>query len=148
MLYSKHLFLAFFEKIWLLLTEQWIICSEVKALQVSLTLLFYFSIMEDHSYVNQFLQVELENRNFTPLNVTFHKEIGIHFTGKWWEHYVNTWELKVRYWKYLHVIQHEWRSHECCNTATSAVLHASIFNTWLLILKYLYYLFFLYIPKN
>ena len=27
------------------------------------------------------------------------------------------------------VLQHEWRSHECCNTATSAVLHASIFNT-------------------
>ena len=38
--------------------------------------------------------------------------------------------------------------HECCNTATSAVLHASIFNTWPLILKYLYYLIFLFIPKN
>ena len=46
------------------------------------------------------------------------------------------------------VLQHEWRSHECCNTATSAVLHASIFNTWPLILKYLYYLIFLFIPKN
>ena len=46
------------------------------------------------------------------------------------------------------VLQPEWRSHECCNTATSAVIHASIFNTWLLILKYLYYLFFLCIPKK
>ena len=46
------------------------------------------------------------------------------------------------------VLQHEWRSHECCNTATSAVLHASIFNTWPLILKYLYYLIFLFIPKK
>ena len=46
------------------------------------------------------------------------------------------------------VLQPEWRSHECCNTATSAVIHASIFNTWLLILKYLYYLFFLCFPKK
>ena len=46
------------------------------------------------------------------------------------------------------VLQHEWQSHECCNTATSAVLHASIFNTWPLILKYLYYLIFLFIPKK
>ena len=36
----------------------------------------------------------------------------------------------------------------CCNTATCAVLHARIFNTWPLILKYLYYLIFLFIPKN
>ena len=46
------------------------------------------------------------------------------------------------------VLQPEWRSHECCNTATSAVIHASIFNTWLLILKYLYYLFIHNIPKK
>ena len=46
------------------------------------------------------------------------------------------------------VLQHSWLRHSCCNTATCAVLHARIFNTWPLILKYLYYLIFLFIPKN
>ena len=35
------------------------------------------------------------------------------------------------------VLQHSWLRHSCCNTATCAVLHARIFNTWPLILKYL-----------
>ena len=46
------------------------------------------------------------------------------------------------------VLQHSWLRHSGCNTATRAVIHARIFNTWLLILKYLYYLFIHNIPKK
>ena len=35
---------------------------------------------------------------------------------------INTWELKVRYWKYLHVIQHSWQYCSTRGFATRAAI--------------------------
>ena len=67
--------------------------------------------------------------------------------------YFYFWGIRKNDWNYLILgkylrIKGQVLKIRACNTATSAVLHASIFNTWPLILKYLYYLIFLFIPKN